>query len=419
MQHRYKFNVGGINFETTYSTIKNSFFLKKLVTSDFAEKIHSEFFIDRDPKGFKHILNALRDPTYIVPSKYTPELEFYGIQYHHLSSEKKDDPLHSLEKPISSFREPSSLFGLMLQDTCKIPVHYSQITRIDMTNDLFDVYRVADFVGDFNLYLNFDSSIVNERQLFKLIRDIRLIYKDNTLSKFSGLFLYIFYKMIPFLHSKGKNYIIIHLPFFPKEYFCLLQHFNGDFIIKPSFDQGIQHPIRPKLTYEEVYYGASDRVELSKQPVVSSYIPYVQEIHVSIPRGTQKHIWEISPISVSGLTELYYCALITINEIWTFIPIECIKLMINNCLVLDLPTPIVRHYMQRRNSNPVDDIYHWKLNNSGLSLQRDDLCVKLEVIFNKPIINDCEIYFFFLCSNYLDRKELVDIPRFIPYQDEK
>lgn len=81
MSERIILNVGGEKFETRKSTLEHLQYFRDFFNSHFynLEDKDSEIFIDRDPKAFRLILNAMRDPTYIIPAKYWNETKFYGL----------------------------------------------------------------------------------------------------------------------------------------------------------------------------------------------------------------------------------------------------------------------------------------------------------------------------------------------------
>lgn len=83
MSRIINFNVGGTLFSCYESTIHKSSKLWTLKQSvKFIDKVNSEvIFIDRSPKIFEHVLNYLRDPTYMYPKKYMSELNYYNIDY--------------------------------------------------------------------------------------------------------------------------------------------------------------------------------------------------------------------------------------------------------------------------------------------------------------------------------------------------
>ena len=74
-------NVGGIYFLTRRSTLlrSNSFF------SGLAKSTETEFFVDRDPSYFRHILNWMRGVRYLpeddtVLRELTWEADYYCLQ---------------------------------------------------------------------------------------------------------------------------------------------------------------------------------------------------------------------------------------------------------------------------------------------------------------------------------------------------
>jgi len=79
-------NVGGKHFETTMDTLLFSPYFKGIVNlnGSINSTKESPYFIDRDPKIFRHVLNLLRNPDYNYPGKYLSELEFYGFSVEEL-----------------------------------------------------------------------------------------------------------------------------------------------------------------------------------------------------------------------------------------------------------------------------------------------------------------------------------------------
>jgi hypothetical protein len=71
---RIVLNVGGTMFETMKDTL-----LKSAYFEAFFRFENNDYFIDRDPEMFRHVLNLLRDPDYNFPKEYISELDFYGV----------------------------------------------------------------------------------------------------------------------------------------------------------------------------------------------------------------------------------------------------------------------------------------------------------------------------------------------------
>jgi hypothetical protein len=73
---RIKLNVGGMKFETTYLTLKQSSMFRSWLSR---WKIEEELFVDRSGLIFEHVLNYLRNPLYYYPEDDVDELGYYGI----------------------------------------------------------------------------------------------------------------------------------------------------------------------------------------------------------------------------------------------------------------------------------------------------------------------------------------------------
>ena len=72
-----RLNVGGTLFETTKSTLEQFWFFRALFSFPDGEAQRKEFFIDRDPGLFKHILRKARDASYRLPFYARGEMGFY------------------------------------------------------------------------------------------------------------------------------------------------------------------------------------------------------------------------------------------------------------------------------------------------------------------------------------------------------
>jgi hypothetical protein len=72
-------NVQGQIFETDYNTILKIPYFKDMFES--CGKPDEIIFVNRPSHVFKHVLGLATDDLYPYPSKYTFELDFYGIEY--------------------------------------------------------------------------------------------------------------------------------------------------------------------------------------------------------------------------------------------------------------------------------------------------------------------------------------------------
>lgn len=115
MDSTLKLNVGGTIFETRRSTlVSGSQFFEALLSDRWkgtACVTDEPLFLDRDPVGFGHVLNYLRDANYPFPtSNYRHELDFYGVNHPCFSDAEDDD---ETETAVDS----SQLAGL-LKSSC-------------------------------------------------------------------------------------------------------------------------------------------------------------------------------------------------------------------------------------------------------------------------------------------------------------
>lgn len=105
---RVQLNVGGKLFETLRSTLSGSSYFEARLSDRWNPACVSKedekeivVFLDRDPVGFAHVLNLLRDSNYPFPfQRYGYELGFYGVDW---EDERDGSPGEDDEKPL---REP-------------------------------------------------------------------------------------------------------------------------------------------------------------------------------------------------------------------------------------------------------------------------------------------------------------------------
>lgn len=82
-----KLNVGG----TIFTTFKTTLIRSKYFDAYFGRWDNKEeIFIDESPKLFEHVLCYLRNSDYPIASEYYYLLEYYGIKYEELPSNKKE-----------------------------------------------------------------------------------------------------------------------------------------------------------------------------------------------------------------------------------------------------------------------------------------------------------------------------------------
>ena len=71
-------NVGGVVFQTLRSTLETSTFFEALLRTD---PDRYEFFVDRDPTYFRHILNWLRGIRYVPDDSHTIQELLWECDY--------------------------------------------------------------------------------------------------------------------------------------------------------------------------------------------------------------------------------------------------------------------------------------------------------------------------------------------------
>lgn len=81
MDNNVYLNIGGKQFVTNIDTLTKCQYFNAIVNinGNINSSQEKPYFIDRDPKIFRHVLNLLRDSNYNFPEKYSSELDFYGL----------------------------------------------------------------------------------------------------------------------------------------------------------------------------------------------------------------------------------------------------------------------------------------------------------------------------------------------------
>lgn len=74
-------NIGGKRFEVGIDTLNKCSYFSAInnMNGEIVSSPETPYFIDRDPKIFRHVLNLLRDANYKYPEKYQDELLYYGV----------------------------------------------------------------------------------------------------------------------------------------------------------------------------------------------------------------------------------------------------------------------------------------------------------------------------------------------------
>lgn len=148
-------DVGGRIFKTRQSTLVNGSEFFRVM---FSPQWNSEnpIFIDRDPVGFSHVLNFLRDPNYPFPREtYGHELEFYGVcvpvDESVVTPEMKDDEMVRAHEIISSTKNANSivmfnLTGLICKGTSNLIPEKNELgTSVSFVHPILRLSRRAAF----------------------------------------------------------------------------------------------------------------------------------------------------------------------------------------------------------------------------------------------------------------------------------
>jgi hypothetical protein len=95
MDRIVELDVGGRAFKTFRSTLTSgSDFFRARFSDVWDVEPQKPIFVDRDPVGFAHVLNLLRDPNYSFPHEtYGHELEFFGIRVPVVPVDDEEDDL--------------------------------------------------------------------------------------------------------------------------------------------------------------------------------------------------------------------------------------------------------------------------------------------------------------------------------------
>lgn len=100
--------IRGVKFklQAKHLILNSKYFEKELPQLYVGQDLH----IDRDPVGFRHILNRMSDCHYIVPRDYRKERKFYGVQ-----------EIVWLDKTIVTINNFGSDYRIFYQHACRSP----------------------------------------------------------------------------------------------------------------------------------------------------------------------------------------------------------------------------------------------------------------------------------------------------------
>lgn len=172
-------NVGGKIFQTLRSTLENIPYFEKCFTTLVGkdENNNKEFFIDLDPKIFRHWLNSVRETDYEVPVKYALDVERMRC-YFYASTLGKTFVDHEVRKKRSLWdnreKHYSTLLNLSLYD---FPIDYDvtsgksfKVEKIVIDEILLDSHAVTMDYDRSSTGLSLYYGDDYELEFFKMVR---------------------------------------------------------------------------------------------------------------------------------------------------------------------------------------------------------------------------------------------------------
>jgi hypothetical protein len=419
-------NVGGTNFETFKSTLIKSPYFKAMLSGHFRDD-KEDIFIDRDPELFKHVLRYLRDPTYDLPFNTHSELLFYGIEKDEYVTEPeidKKDIILTPENYDDIFSAGSSpLFAIVAPGPQnEPPTHHSPFHKPhevirpllcahgkfvqEMKDGKFTITRCADLL--YSLTLQFKIVItpkmpLNEvskirYQLFDAI-DFGWHGAGDPNFRITKHLLQVYEQL--FLTPQQRNFISkldatgdinIKLPYWFINDPALSLSLITNTVIQPTVKiKELIHDIPPpKLIMEQIYLNHEERKEIRDK---EQNYPIKQ--------------WQILNTNVNGqhfdafLPFNHPCDLfiITLQKDGEFIPLNTIKMYLNNRLFIDTTGNQQLLEMSYQNMFPDSYIYTLSLKHGSINLTRIDEC-RLRIGLTEAIDNG-QLHVFARNSNVL------------------
>ncbi len=205
-------NVGGTLFETTDTTLLNCryFDAVKRLNGEITSSKEKPYFIDHDPKGFRHVLNLCRDPDYKFPEKYYWVLNFWQFEFTitdnkdiiprcdapKFNIEKLESPIYLNKDPIITYHkkifnratpcyyklEGKSFDTLPWQYTFKAPIVYQRgwiLMPKNLTFDEFKYFELKMLFDDRDEQSIIFARYLGDTRVTSITYNLEFLLRDN------------------------------------------------------------------------------------------------------------------------------------------------------------------------------------------------------------------------------------------------
>lgn len=426
-----RLNVGGTLFETTPETLSPSPVLTKLISKKFKEDSRQILFIDRDPKGFSHVLSLLRDQNYPFPLKYAHELEHYGIntsievdEDHH-----KIDMNQSIDLGTCSDIPDRSPRSFLLEAFPKTIIKEDLDIRESDTNQMVEnmiksFYRFppaaysssfitsnyvghgycfeitpgntrADVIDNIWLYFEVEDVPLNSEGFpYAMIKEIELNIGGSRIDKQYGLLMYILRdtSIPPGVRGylTNANRFCIPLSFFiAKDNVLPFQVYNQA-LLYIAFKKNLKVKktalhVEGRILYEDLYKSIRSNKGRMDQIIhqwwrVKEKIGLLQSAKIKIDK--------------SGILGGFIFAVkVDKQKPWKFIPISRIRFYSGTNLWLDLPIALVQMQMIQNGISSSNNFYVWNCEESTINLSKL-IDVSVEVDLYPHTHEECTFFLF-------------------------
>ena len=190
-------NVGGTHFTTFKSTLIKAEYFKSLIERWM---VNEELFLDEDPELFKHVLNILRNPNYIIPEKLKHNvnnlLVYFGV------------PMEFIDAGMVLTPEKHD-------DKTFIDVINHSINRFQLDQDYFrekDILRITlKIYGNFVIWIN--ASIFIDEELFCVCDQTVLGNSEKTLGLYNlDQRILKDLNFFSFQHGRQRGFLVTQFP---------------------------------------------------------------------------------------------------------------------------------------------------------------------------------------------------------------
>lgn len=409
-------NIGGTKFETFKSTLTTRSIYFRAMLSGLYRDDKEDIFIDRDPELFKHLLRFMRDPKYNFPINCFSEMLYFGIESEEektetqvipekeikLTTEKYDEIFKAGSNPLIAIaahgaenKDPTHHTPFFSGNRSVIKpllcAHSKSIIEID--NDTFTIHREGDLL--YSISLQFKIGIPKEALLekisqlrYQLFDAIEFSWGYNDTFTISSKLLQTYEQL--FLSPMQRqfntkldatNNIIIKIPLWfvddPALSLPIIAAVNNITVKIKGLKEIATNP--PKMIAEFVFLDLIERQQIFDKPPAYPVKQWQSIIHHFVTKSSQVEM----NMNFNHVCDMF---VITIEKDGKSVPIETIKMYLNNHLFIDTTGNMQLSEMAYSQMYPDEYIYVLSMKHGTINMSRIDV-TSVKLTLKEPIDN--------------------------------